>query len=196
MRESSENSTAVLVVVEPNALLPSRVFDGCNGSAIAVIAGLDRETPANALARIRKRATDFGSREIQLQHAVLVISLGLGGSWKDRRHAIARELARHVQHPTAKLVLSAPGADRKLRNELSRLAASLVTFSCVASVSVDFEPMLARGVATEQAVACEPRLLGPGLASATRHDVAPGKIGPGKIGHSLALCSGETGQLF
>jgi hypothetical protein len=182
MRESSENSTAVLVVVEPNALLPSRVFDGCNGSAIAVIAGLDQEKPTNALARIRKRATDFGSREIQLNRAVLVISLGLDGSWRSRRQAIARELARHVQHPTAKLVLSAAGADRKLRNELSRLAASLVTISCVASVSVDFEPMLARGGVTEQAMACEAQLLGPGLASAARHGLRPGKIG-----HLLAL---------
>jgi hypothetical protein len=182
MRESSENSTAVLVVVEPNALLPSRVFDGCNGSAIAVIAGLDQETPANVLARIRKRATDFGSREIQLNRAVLVISLGLDGSWRNRRQAIARELARHVQHPMAKLVLSAAGADRKLRNELSKLAASLVTFSCVASVSVDFEPMLARGGVTERTVACEAQLLGPGLASAARHGLRPGKIG-----HSLAL---------
>jgi hypothetical protein len=187
MRESSENSTAVLVVVEPNALLPSRVFEGCNGSALAVIAGLDQETPANALVRIRKRAVDFVSRKIQLNHAVLVISLGLDESWSSRRLAIARELARHVQNPTAKLVLSAAGADRRLRNELSRLAASLVTFSCVASVAVDFEaidfkPVLERGNVTEQAVACEAQLLGPGLASAARHGIRPGKIG-----HSLAL---------
>jgi hypothetical protein len=163
-------------------MLPSRVFEGCNGSAIAVIAGLDQETPANALARIRKRAADFGSREIQLNYAVLVISLGLDGSWMNRRQAIARELARHVQHPAAKLVLSAAGADRKLRNELSSLAASLVAFSCVASVSVDFQPVLARGAETERAVACEAQLLGPGLVSAARHGNRPGKVG-----HSLAL---------
>jgi hypothetical protein len=140
MTESGENSTAVLVVVEPNALLPSRVFKGCNGAAIAVIAGLDQETQASALARIRKRAHEFAGRGIRLKYAVLVVSVGLGGTWRRRRQAIARELAQQVPSRSAKLVVSAPGADGKLREELLTLAASLVSQRGRTSVALDFKP--------------------------------------------------------
>jgi hypothetical protein len=139
MTESGEDS-AVLVVVEPKALLPKRVFDGCNGAAIAVIAGLEQETQASALARIRRRAHDFSGRGIRLKYAVLVVSPALGAGWRSWRQAIARELARQVPRRSAKLVVAAPGADGKLQGELLMLAAALLSSRGSTAVALDFKP--------------------------------------------------------